>query len=486
MARVRARILQLWIRFRTQGARHGLNLDAERPVWAVGLVALAFACAMPLSARVAPLPDGAAANERVGPIGQALRDQLAGGDAALDAVYRDRGYRAIWIQGWGLKPDARAAIQALGSARDDGLDPEAYGVSGLAEVLAQAASRTPADLARAEIALSRALSGYLTDLHAVRPGAEMIYADPAVAPPRLDRAGVLRVLTSARSPAAAVAELKRMNPLYLQLRLALTAWRARAGDTATERLIRANLERARALPADLGSRYILVDAAAQTLWFYEDGRVVGSMPVVVGKLSEPTPVMAGLIRYAVVRPYWNVPPDLAAHTFAPQVLRYGPGWLDSQDMEPLSDWTAQARVLAPEEIDWASVAAGRQVLRLRQRPGAHNMMGQVKFIFPNSLGVYLHDSPLRQFFSETRRTESAGCVRLSDAPRLARWLLADRADAVGQPGEPETRVDLDQPIPVYLVYFTATPSGTSLAFRPDIYHRDAALEARLAAPAAQS
>lgn len=486
MARVRARILQLWIRVRTEGARQGSGPDAERPAWAVGLVALAFACAMPLSARVAPLPGGAAATVRLGPIGQALRDQLAGGDAALDAVYRARGYRAIWIQGWGLKPDARAALQAVSSARDDGLDPEAYGASGLAEVLAESTSRTPADLARAEIALSRALSGYLADLHAVRPAAQMIYADPAVAPPRLDRSAVLQVLADARSPAGGMAELKRMNPLYLQLRAALAAWRARAGDAATERMIRANLERARALPADFGPRYVLVDAAAQTLWFYEDGRAVGSMPVVVGKLSEPTPTMAGLIRYAVVRPYWNVPPDLAAHAVAPQVLRYGPAYLDSQDMEALSDWTAQARALAPEEIDWAAVAAGRQVLRLRQRPGVRNMMGQVKFIFPNSLGVYLHDSPLRQFFSETRRTESAGCVRLSDAPRLARWLLKDQADALGQPGEPETRVDLDRPIPVYIVYFTAAPSGTGLAFRPDIYHRDAALEARLAAPAAQT
>ncbi|MDB5443989.1 MAG: hypothetical protein JWP73_2365, partial [Phenylobacterium sp.] len=304
---------------------------------------------MPLSARVAPLPGGVAATARLGPIGQALRDQLAGGDAALDGFYRARGYRAIWIQGWGLRPDARVALQALSSARDDGLDPDAYGASGLAEVLAQAGSRTPADLARAEIALSQALSGYLSDLHAARPGAEMIYADPAVAPPRLDRSGVLRVLAGARSPAVGVADLKRMNPFYLQLRSALAAWRAEAGDPATARMIRANLERARALPADLGPRYVLVDAAAQTLWLYEDGRTVGSMPVVVGKLSEPTPTMAGLIRYAVVRPYWNLPPDLTAHAVAPRVLRYGPGYLDSQDMEALSDWTDQARLLAPDE-----------------------------------------------------------------------------------------------------------------------------------------
>ena len=448
-------------------------------------MALTFGLAMPFSARVAPLPGGAAAGLRLGPIGEALRSQLAAADdPTLEAFYRARHYRPIWIEGWGLKPDARAAVQALAGARDDGLDPAAYDAAGLSEVLAQAASRNPSDLARAELALSRGLGAYLADLHAPAADAAMVYADAAVAPPRLDRAHVLAALARARSPAAEVAELQRMNLLYVQLRTALADWRANGGAPARGALIRANMERARALPADLGDRYILVDAAAQMLWLYEDGRVADSMPVVVGKPSEPTPAMAGLIRYAVARPYWNVPPDLVAHSIAPQVLRQGPGYLESQDMEALSDWTDQAAPLAPEAIDWAAVAAGRQVLRVRQRPGPHNMMGEVKFVFPNTLGVYLHDSPLRRFFSETRRTESAGCVRLSDAPRLARWLLAGQAAQLTQPGEPETRIDLDRPMPVYVVYFTALPQAGGLSVRPDIYHRDRPLIAQIASRAA--
>jgi L,D-transpeptidase YcbB len=436
---------------------------------------------MPLSARVAPLPGGAAAALRLGPIGEALKAELASADPELAGFYRTRNYRPLWIQGWALKPDARAAVQAVNGAAADGLDPAAYGASGLTEVMAQAASRNPADLARAEVALSRAVAGYFGDLHRPAAGAGMVYADPAVAPPRYDTAGVLTRVARSRSPADAIAELAQMNPIYRQLRAAL----ARA-DPATAPLIRANLERARALPADLGRRYILVDAAAQELWLYEDGRAVDSMPVVVGKLAEPTPTMAGLIRYAVVRPYWNVPPDLVAHSIAPKVLRDGASYLESQNMEALSDWTDQADVVPPETIDWEAVAAGRQVLRVRQRPGAHNMMGQVKFIFPNSLGVYLHDSPLRQYFREAQRTESAGCVRLSDAPRLARWLLGDEAQRLGEAGEPETRVDLAAPIPVYIVYFTARPEGSRLVIRPDIYHRDRPLEAALARPTARA
>jgi murein L,D-transpeptidase YcbB/YkuD len=114
------------------------------------------------------------------------------------------------------------------------------------------------------------------------------------------------------------------------------------------------------------------------------------------------------------------------------------------------------------------------------------MMGQVKFMFPNRLGVYLHDTPLRQFFAEKTRTESSGCVRLSDAPKLAQWLMGGEASLVGQPGAPETRVDVARPVPVYILYFTAAPTPDGLTFRRDIYHRDAALEASLAPAAAQA
>jgi murein L,D-transpeptidase YcbB/YkuD len=72
-------------------------------------------------------------------------------------------------------------------------------------------------------------------------------------------------------------------------------------------------------------------------------------------------------------------------------------------------------------------------------------------------------------------------VRLSDAPRLARWLLADQAAQLTQPGAPETRVDLDRPIPVYIVYFTAAPQAGGLSVRADIYHRDRPLIAQIEA-----
>jgi murein L,D-transpeptidase YcbB/YkuD len=264
-----------------------------------------------------------------------------------------------------------------------------------------------------------------------------------------------------------------MNPIYEALRSAL----AEEHDPGAAALLRVNLERARALPVSLGDRYIVVNPAAQLLWLYEGGARVLEMPVIVGKVSEPTPEMIGLIRYADLNPYWNLPPDLAREV-ARRVAARGSGVLAEQHLEALSGWETDAATLAPEAVDWRAVANGAQTVRLRQLPGADNMMGKMKFMLPNPLGVYLHDTPMKGLFAGARRTESAGCVRLLDAPELGRRLFG--RDLVAAEGAgPEQRVDLPTPVPVYIVYLTAepTPSG-AIAFRPDIYSRDPPLAAR--------
>jgi murein L,D-transpeptidase YcbB/YkuD len=256
------------------------------------------------------------------------------------------------------------------------------------------------------------------------------------------------------------------------------------GSSETRQLLRLNLERARALPAQLGRRYVLVDAAAARLWMYEDGRAVDSMRVVVGKPSEQTPMMAATIRYAVLNPYWNVPPDLVRERIAPGVLREGNGFVRSRRYELLSGWEQNARRLEPGSVDWAAVAAGRRELRVRQLPGPDNAMGRMKFMFPNDLGVYLHDTPDRSLLREEGRLFSAGCVRVEDAPRLARWLFGEAPRARGS--TPEQQVDLPEPVPVYITYMTAAPEPQGVALRPDVYNRDPAHLALLASDARQN
>lgn len=244
-----------------------------------------------------------------------------------------------------------------------------------------------------------------------------------------------------------------------------------------ELLILANLERARALPPDPGRRYVLVDAAAMRLWLYEDGEAVDTMRVIVGKQSEQTPMLAGMIRYAMVDPYWNIPPDLVRDRVAAGVLAQGHSYLRARNYEILSGWGEDARLVSPDEVDWRAVAAGTKELRVRQLPGPGNMMGEIKFMFPNRFGVYLHDTPDKTLFGEDDRRLSSGCVRLEDARRLARWMFGRMPDR-REDGR-ERRVDLDEPVPVYITYLTAAPSEDGIVFRDDIYDRDPALLARL-------
>jgi murein L,D-transpeptidase YcbB/YkuD len=244
-----------------------------------------------------------------------------------------------------------------------------------------------------------------------------------------------------------------------------------------ERLIEANMERARALPADLGRRYVLVDTAAAMLWMYEDGYPVDSMRVVVGKPDTQTPMMAAMIRNAVLNPYWNVPDDLVRSRIAVNVLQNGLSYLRERGYQILSGWDGTPELVDPATVDWQAVADGRQTLRVRQLPGRDNFMGAVKFMMPNDLGIYLHDTPDRHLFADASRRFSSGCIRLEDAQRLSRWLFGRQIAASS--ADPEQIVELPRPVPVYVTHFTAAPGERGIVFRDDGYGRDAALLARL-------
>ncbi len=250
------------------------------------------------------------------------------------------------------------------------------------------------------------------------------------------------------------------------------------GPARYERLIRANLERARAIPADPGKRFIFVDVAGATLRAYDGGQIAETMRVIVGKPDQKTPTMAARMSHAIVNPYWNLPPDLT-QVRAQRVVAQGVGYLRRDKLESMSGWEPDARPLAASEIDWKAVASGARPLRMRQLPGPHNMMGKIKFMLPNKLGIYLHDTPDKGLFASADRRFSSGCVRLADAPRLARWLFGDAAPDPAKMGM-EQQVDLDEPVPVYISYLTveAKPDG-ALAFRSDPYRRDAPLLAAL-------
>jgi murein L,D-transpeptidase YcbB/YkuD len=341
-------------------------------------------------------------------------------------------------------------------------------VKEVASALRKAEGGSPKALARAEMLLSRSFVAYVRDVRSMQvPG--MIYVDRSLAPRAPNAQSILGAVAAAPSLSQYVANGAWMHPIYGQLRGALADADPRSEEA---RLLRLNLNRARVLPADTSGRHIVVDAAGAKLLMYENGEVRDTMRVIVGKQTDPTPQMAAYIRYASVNPYWNIPADLARERIAPAVLKEGLPYLKKNGYEVLSDWSTKANVTNPKLVNWDAVAAGRQELRVRQKPGPNNGMGRVKFMFPNDQGIYLHDTPDRTLFREEDRSLSAGCVRLEDAGRLGRWLFGKPLPTKTK--KPEQRVDLPAPVPVYITYLTAFPEAGRIAFHGDRYGRDRA------------
>lgn len=254
--------------------------------------------------------------------------------------------------------------------------------------------------------------------------------------------------------------------------------------------IRLALERLRWIPAIEGGRAVFVNVPAFELLAYDDlasgDPPALQMAVVVGRAARTqTPVFAGAMKTVVFAPYWNVPRSIAIGEILPKLHR-GLGYLARENMEIVRD----GQPLAPSADAVAQLAAGSA--RLRQRPGKGNSLGRVKFLFPNSNNVYLHDTPSRSLFQRSRRDFSHGCIRVADPEALARWVLAAEGwdaerVAAGLALQSETRVPLTDAIPVVIYYTTvvARRDGT-VAFYDDIYGHDAALRRALLARRAGS
>ena len=248
-----------------------------------------------------------------------------------------------------------------------------------------------------------------------------------------------------------------------------------------EQLIMINMERAKRLPAPEEQRkYVLVDAGDARLSMWQNGRKVDEMKVVVGKAESATPMMAAYIKYADVNPYWNVPPDLVRNLIAPRVVAQGVSYLTDREYQVMTDYSEDAQLIDPHDVDWRAVVNGTQEVRLRRLPSPANSMGMMKFMLPNYFGIYLHDSPEKDHFTKNELWISNGCVRLEDYKRLARFLF-DGIVPQGRNPKVEQHVDLPEPTPVYMTYLTVQPTADGVQFLEDHYGRDAHLMERYGA-----
>lgn len=340
--------------------------------------------------------------------------------------------RHLWSSGAIAELEAEARAAAA-----EGLDPAAYDLAGLAAA-ASAGEGPAADRAATAVALSLArdyAEGRVTD----RARFDW-HIEGGIDPARL--AADLDAAIRANRARPWLRSLLPQDSRYAALRAALAA--TPAEDSATRMRIRANLERWRWMPRDLGQDHILVNVPSYSLELVEDGQAVSTYTVVVGKPATPTPQIAVEAQSIVVNPWWNVPRSI------------------SSKMSP-----AKAK-------GFDKVAGGG----LRQRPGPGNALGKVKIDMPNPQAIYLHDTPSKALFAEVSRAFSHGCIRVKDIDRLASELAEldsgdGRAVRAALASSATRTVPLQHKRPVYLVYFTAQagPDGKITAY-DDPYGRD--------------
>jgi len=221
-----------------------------------------------------------------------------------------------------------------------------------------------------------------------------------------------------------------------------------------------NMERIRWMPATPATDYLMVNIPEFKLHVYEKGKLAFSMNAVTGSVVHNTVIFSGALKYIVFSPYWTVPPDILKNEVLPEIEK-------------------NKNYLAEHDMEWSNG-------KVRQKPGPSNPLGLVKFLFPNSYNIYLHDSPAKSLFDEASRAFSHGCIRLAEAKKLAQYLLrndtewnAEKIDSAMNAGK-EQYVTLKQTIPVFIGYFTAwVDEDGQLNFRDDIYGHDEKMKARL-------
>jgi murein L,D-transpeptidase YcbB/YkuD len=247
---------------------------------------------------------------------------------------------------------------------------------------------------------------------------------------------------------------------------------------AQERLtqLETNLKRIKGLmKINKARRYVLVNVPAFFAQAVEGGTLALETNVITGKPARATPQISASIIEVNFYPTWSVPEIVAQQDLIPKI-RKDPEYFAAEHFAVMTDWKSPP--LDPATVDWSSPQV--ESYKFRQEAGPFNALGVVRINMPNKHSVYMHDTPLKQLFSQSARAFSSGCVRVQKVTELTAWLLGaqggwtlDKVQAQIDSGK-KLDVKLAAPVPVHFVYVTAFATGNGIAqFRPDIYGRDA-------------
>lgn len=241
-----------------------------------------------------------------------------------------------------------------------------------------------------------------------------------------------------------------------------------------------NLERWR-LERIWEDRYILINVPAFMLYLQQGDSVMFESRVIVGAPKTPTPEITSRIECFVTYPYWHVPRKIIVEEYLP-VIQKDISFLQRNHFEVLDK---NGVILNPDSIDWNKFNKNYFPVKLRQREGPENSLGIIKFVFDNPFAIFLHDTNAKRLFNNDIRAFSHGCIRLEKAVELSHYLvtndLTKKSSKVTRFLREQSRniIELYNPIPIYVRYYTCDFSNSRLNIYKDIYAKDNLLAGKL-------
>lgn len=275
----------------------------------------------------------------------------------------------------------------------------------------------------------------------------------------------------------AVKEFQKENRLTQDGIVGPSTLRMLNGDSNIDRKSQliVNLERWRWAPKDLGQFHIIANIPEYRVYVKKDGEVTHTTRVVVGKSKHKTVAFSDEMENFVVNPSWGVPQSIIKNEMLPSA-RSNPGYFSRKGYQVFAKIRGRTRQVDPNRVNWRRVSASQ--ISVRQPPGAKNALGRIKFLFPNKHAIYMHDTPSKSLFKRDARAFSHGCVRIHNPMEFADAVLEQQTDWNATRikklvGGREATINLDQHIPVHLVYFTSIlkEDGT-IGYLSDIYGHD--------------
>ena len=397
--------------------------------------------------------------------------------AALEAFYAEHTGPALWMTSDGLSPEAQSILGEIAKADEWGLDVGAFVVPP-----ADYQPTTAEDQAATEIAIDLAILRYARYARGGR-------ANPSALSKVMDQKATLRdpktVLTEIMVTDTPEAYLTGLHPKHEQFeRLRQALLKARAGGDAKPNDVKkllVNMERWRWMPEHLGPLHVRLNTPEYMMFGVKGGKTIHSERIVVGKPVYATPVFSADMKSIVFNPEWVVPPTIVREDLLPKLRKGGGGFFGGSNTAVLKQHglkvAYKGKRVDPSKINWNKVNMG--AISFIQAPGPTNVLGKVKFLYPNKHIVYMHDTIKRDLLKKSVRSEGHHCPRVANPGVVAAVLLAE------DKGWPKSKVDqllakgnnsgvaLDRPIPVHTTYFTAVvdENGKVKTFS-DIYGLD--------------